>query len=421
MLSLCMLFSLAPLSAQDSKSEDEDRETLQKINILMALARQSTDSEEELNLHRQILQSSETVKSHRPQDVDIWLVRAYSALKLDLREPGIEAARNLRLLGAEKSGRSSAPLILSQLAKKGWDRPVEVASKKAPTSREEIPVKPTMPSKISAAPATATSDDQMAPVDALWKEICDKQTTTTVQRNLCQKLLEVSDSIKTRTPLNEALWQMRAVAATEINNTDAGLEAQIVLKNMLQTDRSNKNVEDVLKLIESHAWSSPTANGVQEFPRDSDQGRALVNDALARIEEAPPERYSSDAKAQVRRVLRGAQRLFKVDTIYFDKGVAIPSSAAKDHVSRALKDEILRETLSNARSVIFVIGFADKTGSREFNKKLALERANATVDLIKKDNGIINMIYSVGIGATELVSAQQQEKNRAVEVWLLLE
>lgn len=164
----------------------------------------------------------------------------------------------------------------------------------------------------------------------------------------------------------------------------------------------------------------PPAEPVREVATNSAEGAAMVNDAIARVDEAPTDIYPDKAKAKVREGLKAARRIFKVDTIYFEKGGAILDATAKKHLDQSLQDVALEEPLNDPRAVLFVLGFADKTGAADTNKKLSRERADAVINLIRKEFGILNLTYPVAIGPTELVSGANQQKNRAAEVWLVL-
>lgn len=146
----------------------------------------------------------------------------------------------------------------------------------------------------------------------------------------------------------------------------------------------------------------------------------MLKDAIARIDEAPDDLYPERAKAKVRAGLQGARRIFKVDTIYFEKGGAKPLARDKEHLVKALQDAALQEASADPRAVFFVLGFADTTGNPDTNKKLSYDRATAVIDLLEGEAGVLNLIYPVAVGPTEIVSPENQQKNRAAEVWLVL-
>jgi outer membrane protein OmpA-like peptidoglycan-associated protein len=163
----------------------------------------------------------------------------------------------------------------------------------------------------------------------------------------------------------------------------------------------------------------PPKEPVREVATGSAEGNALIKDASARVDEAPTELYSDKAKAKVREGLQTARRIFKVHTVYFEKGGARPGSGDAAELAKALGEGALAEVMDDPRAVFFVLGFADRTGDAGTNKKLSKDRAEAVINLLKSA-GALNLTYPVAIGSTELVSAENQHKNRAAEVWLVL-
>lgn len=163
----------------------------------------------------------------------------------------------------------------------------------------------------------------------------------------------------------------------------------------------------------------PPKEPVREVATNSSEGNALLKDASARVDEAPSELYSDKAKAKVREGLAKARRIFKVHTVYFEKGGAKVSSSHIEELKRALTDDKLLSVMDDPTSVFFVLGFADRSGSADLNKKLSKDRADAVIDMLKKA-GTLNLTYPVAIGSTELVAPENQNKNRAAEVWLVL-
>jgi outer membrane protein OmpA-like peptidoglycan-associated protein len=163
-----------------------------------------------------------------------------------------------------------------------------------------------------------------------------------------------------------------------------------------------------------------TPEPVREVETASPEGAALLADATARIDEAPAELYSDKAKTKVREGLKSARRIFKVHTVYFEKGGAITQEKDVTQLTKALEAQNLQEAMADPRSVFFVLGFADKTGAADTNKKLSVARADAVIGLLRDKCGVLNFTYPVAVGSTELVAPANKEKNRAAEVWLVL-
>jgi outer membrane protein OmpA-like peptidoglycan-associated protein len=159
---------------------------------------------------------------------------------------------------------------------------------------------------------------------------------------------------------------------------------------------------------------------VREVAAASPEGAALLADATARIDEAPPELYSDKAKTKVREGLTNARRIFKVHTVYFEKGGAQTQDKDVAQLTKSLESASLQDAMADPRSVFFVLGFADKSGAADTNKRLSVARADAVIALLRDKCGVLNFTYPVAVGSTEIVAPENKEKNRAAEVWLVL-
>jgi outer membrane protein OmpA-like peptidoglycan-associated protein len=164
----------------------------------------------------------------------------------------------------------------------------------------------------------------------------------------------------------------------------------------------------------------PAPEPVREVAASSPEGAALLADATARIDEAPPDLYSDKAKTKVRDGLKNARRIFKVHTVFFEKGGAITQDKDVEELTKSLEASTLQEAMADPRSVFFVLGFADKSGAPDTNKKLSVSRADAVIALLRDKCGVLNFTYPVAVGSTEIVAPENKEKNRAAEVWLVL-
>src|SRR5436190_4393798 len=143
---------------------------------------------------------------------------------------------------------------------------------------------------------------------------------------------------------------------------------------------------------------------VREVETASPEGAALLADATARIDEAPAALYSDKAKAKVRDGLKSAKRIFKVHTVYFEKGGAVTQDKDVTQLTKSLEAQNLQEAMADPRSVFFVLGFADKSGDADTNKKLSVSRADAVIALLRDKCGVLNFTYPVAVGSTEIVA-----------------
>ena len=168
------------------------------------------------------------------------------------------------------------------------------------------------------------------------------------------------------------------------------------------------------------ADAPPVPEAAHEVATNSPEGAAMLKDALARIDEAPSDVYPDKAKAKVREGLKSARRIFKVGTVYFEKGGAKVLQRDKESLAKAMKTPAIQEASSDPRAVYFVLGFADRSGDADANNKLSYQRSDAVISVLESDVEVFNLIYPVAVGSTDLVSPENRLKNRAAEVWLVL-
>lgn len=159
---------------------------------------------------------------------------------------------------------------------------------------------------------------------------------------------------------------------------------------------------------------------VEVFSEESPEVKALKADADRRIDEAPDDLYPPREKARVRSALRDAKRIAKIATVHFPVGGASLSPAAKTRLKNSLLAEDASELMSDPEAAIVSLGFADPTGDPQKNKALSKQRAMSVIDALK-EMGVTNVTYPVAIGGTEIISDANKDKNRAVELWLVLQ
>ncbi len=161
------------------------------------------------------------------------------------------------------------------------------------------------------------------------------------------------------------------------------------------------------------------AEPVKTFAEDAPEVTALKSEADRRIDEAPADLYSDADKQRVREAIRKAKRLTRVATLQFGLGSANLGGNEKSRLKKALLTPEAEALLSDPEAVFFLLGFADNTGDTDVNRKISQNRATGVASVLKGFK-VPNTSYSVGIGSSSLVSAKEQAKNRAVEVWIVL-
>ena len=158
---------------------------------------------------------------------------------------------------------------------------------------------------------------------------------------------------------------------------------------------------------------------IRTFVQDSEEMKALKDDADRRIDEAPDDLYPPRDKDRVRRALRLAQRVVRLGTFHFGPGGKALGAREQQRLRDALKKPEANSLVGDPEAACVVLGYADSTGDPEKNKEISKVRAMNTINLLKQI-GLSQVTYPVAIGGTEVISPTNKDKNRAVEVWFVL-
>ena len=113
----------------------------------------------------------------------------------------------------------------------------------------------------------------------------------------------------------------------------------------------------------------------------------------------------------------------KIITVYFESGSSILLQEAKEVIDR---DATLIDIQKSQGYVVEVVGFADSTGTNEFNKQLSEYRTKSVIDylVLKHSLPLQRLIRPFGYGsekpAADNDSSDGRAKNRRVEIRVLV-
>jgi outer membrane protein OmpA-like peptidoglycan-associated protein len=146
--------------------------------------------------------------------------------------------------------------------------------------------------------------------------------------------------------------------------------------------------------------------------------RAVRAEVLKRIDVTP--RLGEAEKDKLYVQVERAQAMGMVIAIPFASGARKVSPAAVAGIAKALALPQVQKFASDPTVVFVVLGYADKKGDRKMNEAISLERAEAVADVLKNKSGVENLIRAVGMGGSDLFGSTALDKNRVVEVWVVL-
>ncbi|HYZ72875.1 MAG TPA: OmpA family protein, partial [Chthoniobacterales bacterium] len=145
---------------------------------------------------------------------------------------------------------------------------------------------------------------------------------------------------------------------------------------------------------------------------------ATKEDIKKRINAIP--RMSDSEKTKLIDKLDSAQYMQRVGVVYFPTGSDVLPKPAVDKLVSLFKAPELVQKMSDPTLVFIVAGYADMTGDPKGNYKLSDERAQAVANVLPDAAGVLNLVRTVPMGGTDLLSGRRPDQNRAVEIWAVI-
>jgi outer membrane protein OmpA-like peptidoglycan-associated protein len=165
---------------------------------------------------------------------------------------------------------------------------------------------------------------------------------------------------------------------------------------------------------------TPAQETVDTKPKElsSPELNATKEDVLKRISALP--KMSEAEKSKLSDKVETARYMQRVGVVYFPKGGSSLSRSSVEKLVALFKAQDLVEKMSDPTLVFIVAGYADSGGDAKLNLKLSDERAEAVTNVLVQNAGVINLVRTVGMGGTDLLSGKRADQNRAVEVWAVI-
>lgn len=150
------------------------------------------------------------------------------------------------------------------------------------------------------------------------------------------------------------------------------------------------------------------------------ENAAIKRAVLDRIDQMPD--LSQENRDKLYSRVERTPGMGRAATVFFEVG----ETGLKPIDVARLRDELeegpARKLLDDPTVVFVVLGYADKTGGVEVNKRITQARANAVVSVMRNQLKLANAMHAVAMGASTLFGTgrEQYDKNRIVEVWAVL-
>ena len=141
----------------------------------------------------------------------------------------------------------------------------------------------------------------------------------------------------------------------------------------------------------------------------------VKREILRRIEMQPTATRAQ--KDRVYQIVEKAKGMGRVAVIPFaTANINLPPQDIAS-VQNQVSQERVRRILEDPTLLLVVLGYADKQGNDQRNIDLSLGRAQTVTQILKDKCGVLNVMYPIPMGGTDMFDQQQFSKNRIVEVW----
>jgi outer membrane protein OmpA-like peptidoglycan-associated protein len=145
------------------------------------------------------------------------------------------------------------------------------------------------------------------------------------------------------------------------------------------------------------------------------EGLEQVKSAIIKRIELQPT-LSKEQKDQIFTAIQAAKAMGRIAVVTFATNSANPSQDFAAIAAQLNQPEV-KKLLSDPRIVIAVLGYADLQGDDQRNFALSNNRAQTVLQILRDRVGVLNTIYAIPMGGTDLFDSHGLAKNRTVEVW----
>ena len=215
-----------------------------------------------------------------------------------------------------------------------------------------------------------------------------------------------------------------------VGNADGQLVAGLVKfdeRDLRTAQALQATLDPVAELAESNQERiTSTEKNDEKMAGQIEENTALANAAQSSATRA---RITADSALKSATLANdrisglGFYNTIKIITVYFESGSSTLLPEAKQVIDR---EATWTEIQNSQGYVVEVVGFADSTGTTEFNKELSENRTKAVIDylVLKHSLPLQRLIQPFGYGSDKPVadndSADGRAKNRRVEIRVLV-
>lgn len=161
---------------------------------------------------------------------------------------------------------------------------------------------------------------------------------------------------------------------------------------------------------------SPEASGTPINLDLTGEGLEQVKREIMRRIQLQPT-LSQGQKDTINEAVQSAKAMGRIAVVSFATSSASPSPDEEAVIVSQLSSPEVKKLLKDPKVVLAVLGYADLQGENQRNFVLSNDRAEAVTQILRTKFGVLNAIYPIPMGGTDLFDPHGFAKNRTVEVW----
>ena len=146
------------------------------------------------------------------------------------------------------------------------------------------------------------------------------------------------------------------------------------------------------------------------------EGLEQVKSAIMKRIQLQPT-LSQNQKDTINEAVQSAKAMGKIADVSFATNSANPSQDDIAVIVSQLNTPQVKKLLQDPKLVLAVLGYADLQGDNQKNFTLSNDRAETVMQILRTKCGVLNAIYVIPMGGTDLFDPHGFARNRTVEVW----
>lgn len=162
----------------------------------------------------------------------------------------------------------------------------------------------------------------------------------------------------------------------------------------------------------------PRAAAKPNLDLASRENQNVKAEVLKRIDLMPS--ISADNKDRLYVSVERARQMGRLVTIPFGSGKMTIGSTDVEALRREIGSPQLQSLLQDPTAVFVILGFADTKGDEKKNLEISEQRARHVLNVLREKCSVLNVMHAVGMGGSTMFDPEGTEKNRVVEIWVVL-